>query len=60
MTPCFFQTEQANKVATVSPSSSQAQVTEEAVSVSNPALAKPASQPLGPSAPGYDCLQVHS
>lgn len=47
-------TEQANKEATVSPSSGQPPVTEEAVAVSSPALAaaKPATQPLGPSAPG--------
>ncbi|XP_068997803.1 la ribonucleoprotein 4Aa isoform X2 [Embiotoca jacksoni] len=47
-------TEQANKDATVSPGSGQAPVTEEAVSVSSPALAavKSATQPLGPPAPG--------
>ncbi|XP_051282846.1 la-related protein 4 isoform X2 [Dicentrarchus labrax] len=47
-------TEQANKEATVSPGSGQASVAEEAVSVSSPAptAAKPATQPLGPSAPG--------
>ncbi|XP_030589484.1 la ribonucleoprotein 4Aa isoform X2 [Archocentrus centrarchus] len=44
--------EQANKEATVSPSSGQ--VTEEAVAVISPALAavKSVTQPLGPSAPG--------
>ncbi|XP_026188409.1 la ribonucleoprotein 4Aa isoform X2 [Mastacembelus armatus] len=47
-------TEHANKEATVSPGSGQGPVTEEAVAVSSPALAaaKPAAQPLGPSAPG--------
>ncbi|XP_022597633.1 la-related protein 4-like isoform X2 [Seriola dumerili] len=47
-------TEQANKEATVSQSSGQASVTEEAVVVSSPApaAAKSATQPLGPSAPG--------
>ncbi|XP_053280783.1 la-related protein 4 isoform X1 [Pleuronectes platessa] len=47
-------TDQANKEATVSPASVQAPVTEEPVAVSSPALtaAKPATQPLGPSAPG--------
>uniref|UniRef100_A0A3Q0QVY0 La ribonucleoprotein 4 n=1 Tax=Amphilophus citrinellus TaxID=61819 RepID=A0A3Q0QVY0_AMPCI len=46
--------EQANKEATVSPSSGQ--VTEEAVAVISPALAavKSVTQPLGPSAPGYE------
>lgn len=54
-----FQTEQANKEATVSTGSGQAPATEEAVAVSSPALApvKPAPQPLGPSTAGYDHLQ---
>lgn len=43
-----------NKEATMSPGSGQAPVMEQAVAVSSPALAaaKPATQPLGPSAPG--------
>ncbi|XP_034392746.1 la-related protein 4 [Cyclopterus lumpus] len=47
-------TEQANKEATVSPCSGQSPVAEEAVAVSSLALAatKPATQPVGPSAPG--------
>ncbi|XP_053173520.1 la-related protein 4 isoform X2 [Scomber japonicus] len=46
-------TEQANKEATVSPASSQAPVTEEAVAVSSPAptAVKAATQPLVSSAP---------
>ena len=41
----------------MSPGSGQASVTEEAVAVSSPAAAaKPATQPLGPSAPRYDFL----
>lgn len=58
MSLCFLQTEHTNKEATVSSSSSQAAVTEEAVAVSSPALAAPksATQPLGSSAPGYDFL----
>ncbi|XP_075882484.1 la ribonucleoprotein 4Aa isoform X2 [Nelusetta ayraudi] len=53
-------TEQANKVATVSPGSGPAQVTEEAATASSPALAKTPSQPPGPSAPGYGGLPVTS
>lgn len=47
-------TEQANKEATVSQGSGQASGAEEAAAVPSPALAaaKPATQPLGPSAPG--------
>ncbi|XP_068454083.1 la ribonucleoprotein 4Aa isoform X2 [Clinocottus analis] len=46
-------TEQANKEATVSPGSGQPPVAEEAVAVLSlaPAAAKPATQPVGPSAP---------
>lgn len=55
MSPWFLQAEPANKVATVSPGSGQAQVPEEAVAISSPALAsaKSATQPHGPSAPRY-------
>ncbi|KAM6929477.1 la ribonucleoprotein 4Aa isoform 1-T1 [Lycodopsis pacificus] len=47
-------TEQVNKEATVSPASGQPPVAEEAVAVSSPApaAAKPATLPVGPSAPG--------
>lgn len=50
--PVCFQTEQASKVATVSPGSGP----EDPAAVPSPALAaaKPASQPLGPSVTGYD------
>lgn len=61
--PPFFQkTEQANKVANVSPVSSQAQATEEAVAISSPAVAAAKSTPQlpGSSAPGYYCLQLIS
>ncbi|KAK2851344.1 hypothetical protein Q5P01_007620 [Channa striata] len=50
-------TENINKEATVSPSSGQPPVTEEAVAVSSPALTKPATQPLGPSASGSTTRQ---
>lgn len=51
---CRDKTEQTNKEATVSPGSGQAPAAEETVAVSSPSLAaaKPATQPLGSSAPG--------
>lgn len=55
---CLPQTEQASKVATVSPGSGSTHVTEEAATTSSPALAKTPSQTLGPSAPGYDGLPL--
>lgn len=46
----------------MSAGSGPAPVTEEAVAVSSPApaTAKSATQPLGPSAPGYGCLNNYS